>query len=1099
MKFFASKQIQRVANFSLALMLVVSTISASVPFLFSEKASAVPNDTVTAQSTCVDNKAVVTVTGNNNNAFTLWAQARAAGASSTVFEVAAGTQNLQLRVSTNLTSIPAGLAYGDVWLSSDTSGSAQFSYDATYDAIDCSAPVATNATTGVNYTTLQAAFDAATAGQTVKLTANIEIPSVAAVIRTAGITFDGQNFTIKTTSPRGNPGEQKNAALIVEKNDVTVKNVVVEGTTGTGSSHGLIVFGAQNVTLSQITAKNNAAGIVVNASLVNASGITTTGNNWYGINVDKGNARLNISGTNTHSEAEAIVIDNDQLATVNDVEGKYTEAITAPKRVYNADTTAPVANFNQVQPPTVVSGTFPTRLVTYNEPGTFLLNKTIYYDVEGGAICRTYNSTHRNLDATCDAATLSEGTHKLVGVVVDPAGNKVVVDSRSFIVDHTGPTVTVKAESTGSTGDKIFKNVSFKLYDANQVDKITINGVVKELTNNNYSDANGVTVGVFGAVEGPNTLVAYDVAGNTTTYTFTVDTTNPNLSFEKPSLSTYAAGDSLKVTATDNIAIDKVTYQIIGTTKSATVTVSGIAQTAELSRTISQLGLGDGIYLVKASVSDKAGNYKVLQGYTIIVDRTAPIVVNIRGIDEGEFVNRAVTTRFDVLDGSAMSYTYKIERNAQQVATGTGSFGAGLRTATLPEVSAAGTYKVTFTVKDSVGNEVTVVRNFTIDKTAPTATIQFPVVGVTGTSFKVQYSEAVRANDAKNPANYFLNNWPGAGGSGNLVGDAVITYDPTTYVATVSFLSSAWYVSGEQQWAVKNVRDLAGNAIADTTAYSSIMTPPTAPGTPVATTPTNALTSVWTWGAATDPGTNPSGVKGYEYALTAVDGTPANGDWTYTTALTTETTVTAEGSYTLHVRALDNAGNTGDVATGNVVVDTTPPEVTITSATSTGNTPTITGTAELGAVLSVTFNGVTSAIVNNDGAWSFTSPTALSNGTYAFAITATDEANNVTTGNTNVVVAVAAPAAAQTFTVTPATISPAANQGVLGESTDDQAAQSGAADVAGTSDDKSADSEANKGTIFGIAWYWWILILAALAALAWFIIGAIRRRNEEQA
>ena len=233
--------------------------------------------------------------------------------------------------------------------------------------------------------------------------------------------------------------------------------------------------------------------------------------------------------------------------------------------------------------------------------------------------------------------------------------------------------------------------------------------------------------------------------------------------------------------------------------------------------------------------------------------------------------------------------------------------------------------------------------------------------------------------------------------------------------------------------------------------------------------------------------------------MTAVDGTPANGDWTYTTALTTETTVTAEGSYTLHVRALDNAGNTGDVATGNVVVDTTPPEVTITSVTSTGNTPTITGTAELGTVLSVTFNGVTSAIVNNDGAWSFTSPTALSNGTYAFAITATDEANNVTTGNTNVVVAVAAPAAAQTFTVTPATISPAANQGVLGESTDDQAAQSGAADVAGTSDDKSADSEANKGTIFGIAWYWWILILAALAALAWFIIGAIRRRNEEQA
>ena len=79
-----------------------------------------------------------------------------------------------------------------------------------------------------------------------------------------------------------------------------------------------------------------------------------------------------------------------------------------------------------------------------------------------------------------------------------------------------------------------------------------------------------------------------------------------------------------------------------------------------------------------------------------------------------------------------------------------------------------------------------------------------------------------------------------------------------------------------------------------------------------------------------------------------------------------------------------------------------------------------------------------------------------------------------------------------------------ANQGVLGVTTDDDnaAAQNGAADVAGATDDKTAsavDSEANNGTIFGLAWYWWILILAALAALAWFIIAAVRRRNEEQA
>ena len=44
MKFFASKRYQRVTNFALAFMLVVSTLTASVPFLFSESVSAVASN-----------------------------------------------------------------------------------------------------------------------------------------------------------------------------------------------------------------------------------------------------------------------------------------------------------------------------------------------------------------------------------------------------------------------------------------------------------------------------------------------------------------------------------------------------------------------------------------------------------------------------------------------------------------------------------------------------------------------------------------------------------------------------------------------------------------------------------------------------------------------------------------------------------------------------------------------------------------------------------------------------------------------------------------------------------------------------------------------
>ena len=116
-------------------------------------------------------------------------------------------------------------------------------------------------------------------------------------------------------------------------------------------------------------------------------------------------------------------------------------------------------------------------------------------------------------------------------------------------------------------------------------------------------------------------------------------------------------------------------------------------------------------------------------------------------------------------------------------------------------------------------------------------------------------------------------------------------------------------------------------------------------------------------------------------------------------------------------------------------------------------------------------------------------PTGLAVGSYAFTITATDTAGNVTNGSATLTISPAVPAIT----------GPAA--AVLGADTDSDNSAN-AADVAGASDDKTAaavNSDANQGKIFGLAWYWWILILAALAVIGWFIAAAIRRRNEEQA
>ena len=110
-------------------------------------------------------------------------------------------------------------------------------------------------------------------------------------------------------------------------------------------------------------------------------------------------------------------------------------------------------------------------------------------------------------------------------VVFDTAGNTA---SMSFVLDTKGPDVTVKPESQGAAG--AYRTVSFKLHDEAFVDKVMINGVLKDLSNNAWSDVNGVTPGQNGAVEGANTLVAYDALGNTTTTTFMLDTTAPAVS-----------------------------------------------------------------------------------------------------------------------------------------------------------------------------------------------------------------------------------------------------------------------------------------------------------------------------------------------------------------------------------------------------------------------------------------------------------------------------------------------------------------------------------------------------------------------------------------
>jgi hypothetical protein len=124
--------------------------------------------------------------------------------------------------------------------------------------------------------------------------------------------------------------------------------------------------------------------------------------------------------------------------------------------------------------------------------------------------------------------------------------------------DTTAPTITVKPESKGRDG--VYSAVSFALSDDGGIDRLTLNGVEKDLTDNPHSDLNGVTPGVFGATAGSNELKVFDVAGNVTTLTFVLDVTGPTVTVKDDAVGSATDGyEQVSFKLFDEYKVDKLT------------------------------------------------------------------------------------------------------------------------------------------------------------------------------------------------------------------------------------------------------------------------------------------------------------------------------------------------------------------------------------------------------------------------------------------------------------------------------------------------------------------------------------------------------------
>jgi len=281
--------------------------------------------------------------------------------------------------------------------------------------------------------------------------------------------------------------------------------------------------------------------------------------------------------------------------------------------------------FNSANVDFVINGTDNAALVKIvgnirNSAGTLVLpSQTATSGTDGSLVI--------NLDS------LGDGSYNLRYNALDAAGNVANTQSFDFVVDNTAPDITVKPESIGSDGgayqiisyeprsielDGVYRTISFKLHDAGKVDKVVLNGTVKDLTNSAWSDLNGVTTGKFGAIEGVNTLEVYDVAGNKLVATFTLDTTGPTATV-KPEMTSGGEVEGF---------YRSVSYKLFDASKVVKATLNGVEKPLTPNKWSDLNGITPGVFgAVEGEntliLEDALGNQST---YSFVIDTIAPVV-----------------------------------------------------------------------------------------------------------------------------------------------------------------------------------------------------------------------------------------------------------------------------------------------------------------------------------------------------------------------------------------------------------------------------------------------------------------------------------------
>ena len=820
----------------------------------------------------------------------------------------------------------------------------------------------------------------------------------------AGIADGSAAVTVTVSDKAGNPASAGASVLV----DTTVPQITFD-----------IVAGDDIVNIAEHGQALIVTGKVTGAQAGDVITLTLNGKDYTAMLDGAGSWSVGVPAADVGALANG---DQTISATVTDKAGNSTSATHA----FDVSLTAPVIAINTLAVDDVINAT---------EKGQDLLISGTSNQPDGTRITVTLNGisyaattdASGNWSVTVPAANVSalgEASYSVTASVTDTAGNSANT-SHSVLVDSALPQVTINAVATDDVINAAEvasgQTLSGKVSGAASGDTVTISVGGNTYTTTVQDDLSwsvNVASDVLTAIGNGDLTVSASVTnghGNTGSgeRDITIDANLPGLRVNKVAgddvINSIEHGQNLIITgSSDGLAAGSaLTVTVNGKTYAATVLADGTWTAAVPAADVG--ALSEGTVTVTVEGQSAAGN-PVSISHDVKVD-LATVAISIDAIATDDVINAAEKGADLVLSGA----TTNVEENQTVTITFGGKTysatvdASGNWTATVPSADLGslkdGDASVQVSVTNVNGNSASAGREYSVDATAPTVSIEI-----------VSDNNIINAAEAQQ--DLVVN-----GVSNAEAGQTVtVTLNGVDYTTTVQ-ANGSWSVTvpSADIGAITDgsytitaaVADKAGNpALAD----RDVLVDTTVPQLTINTVSDDdvinsaehaqalIVTGSVTGAAAGDVVTVTINNKDYTATL------DASGRWSVGVPAADVSALTA-GDHTITAALTDKAGNSNST-THEVEVNLTAPVLTIDTVSgddvinSSEKTQdlTITGTASglaAGAVVTVMLNGKAySATVDTNGQWTTTVPASevgqLGEALYTVSASATDSVGNST-------------------------------------------------------------------------------------------------------